>query len=309
METETRNIEKMVMLEDLSTANEYLDLFMSFFIEVIRNHHYDSVKSHREADAHILFQMFFSKTMHFQHMLQGASFQTSNVAINRIIDPTLLFTLVRNQYECLCLFELINIIPNSESKKDFLSLIHQVSGLKYRQRFADNTTLEESIQKVELEKKEIEEDTERILSSSVYHHLDAKSQNLVRMSLKSKDYQLYFKSENEIQKLGWRNFADKFGMKNGGIDNLYTYFCLHAHPSYPSIMQFRDAFAKSKPEFINMAIFASQTFLIFLSVFLVDYMRLFPSIVEEFKKLDADTQKLLIAYNDFFREDKYKATF
>lgn len=114
METETRNIEKMVMLEDLSTANEYLDLFMSFFIEVIRNHHYDSVKSHREADAHILFQMFFSKTMHFQHMLQGASFQTSNVAINRIIDPTLLFTLVRNQYECLCLFELINIIPNSE---------------------------------------------------------------------------------------------------------------------------------------------------------------------------------------------------
>ncbi len=42
METETRNIEKMVMLEDLSTANEYLDLFMSFFIEVIRNHHYDS---------------------------------------------------------------------------------------------------------------------------------------------------------------------------------------------------------------------------------------------------------------------------
>lgn len=74
-------------------------------------------------------------------------------------------------------------------------------------------------------------------------------------------------------------------------------------------MQFRDAFAKNNPEFLNMALFASQTFLIFLSVFLVDYMRLFPTIVEDFKKLDADTQKLLIAYNDFFREDKYKATF
>lgn len=129
------------------------------------------------------------------------------------------------------------------------------------------------------------------------------------MSLKCKDYQLYFKSENEIKKLGWRDFADKFGMKNNCVSNLYTFFCLHAHPSYPSIMQFRDAFAKNNPEFLNMALFASQTFLIFLSVFLVDYMRLFPTIVEDFKKLDADTQKLLIAYNDFFREDKYKATF
>lgn len=309
MEYRNDEINKMIVLEDLRAANRYLELFLEFFIDVIRKHHYDSVNSQREADAHMLFQMFFSKALHFQHMLKGTSFQSFYGGINSIVDPTLLFTLVRNQYECLCLFELINIMPNSDDKKDFLSLIHQVSGLKYRQRFADNATLEENIQKLELEKEEIDQDINRILSSSVFRNLDAKSQDFVRNSLRHKEYQLYFKSDKEIQKLGWKDFANKFGMKKDSVNNLYTYFCLNAHPSYPSIMQFGDAFAKDKPEFINMSLFAAQTFLMFLSVFLVDYMRLFPAIVDEYKKLDSEKQKLLTVYNDFFREEKYKAAF
>ena len=84
---------------------------------------------------------------------------------------------------------------------------------------------------------------------------------------------------------------------------------MNAHPSYPSIMQFRDAFAKDNPEFLNLALFASHTFLIFLSVFLVDYMRMFPTIVNDFKILDEDKRVLLTAFNDVFREEEWNAKF
>lgn len=46
-----------------------------------------------------------------------------------------------------------------------------------------------------------------------------------------------------------------------------------------------------------------------MSVFVVDYMRMFPNVLDIFKKLNLDKQALLIAYNDIFREEQYKANF
>lgn len=299
-------IKKIINVDNLNAANKYLDIFQNFYSSILLNHHYDAVNSQREADAHILLQMYFSKTLHFKHMLEGVCYQNEKLLMNRIVDPTLLFTLVRNQYECLCLFELINIIPNSEGKKTFLSLMHQIAGLKYRQRFASHATLPENLEKMKEEMQEINEDIQIIFSSSTFQKLNQKSQDQVREWIKKKEYQLYFKDDETIQKLGWKDFALKFGMKKVCVENLYSYFCLNAHPSYPSMMQFRDAFSKDSPEFINLALFASRCFLIFLSVFLVDYMRLFPTIVENFKMLDEDTQKLLTVLNDIYREEEYE---
>lgn len=275
---------------------------------MIYKHHYDDVETQREADARILFQMFFSKALHFKHMLAGVEWQ-GHLQLNRLVDPTLLFTLVRNQYECLCVFELINVMPKSDDQKNFLSLMHQISGLKYRQRFVEQATLQDNIKKLRLESIEINEDIRIILSSSVYNKLNHKSKERVKEWIKNKEYQLYFKSDEVIQKLGWKDFANKFGMNRDVVDNLYTYLCMNAHPSYSSIMQFRDAFAKINPGFLKLALFASHTFLIFLSIFLVDYMRMFPSVISDFSKLDEDKKMLLTAFNDFFREEKWKAAF
>lgn len=296
-------------LDNLGDAISLLDVFLDYCGDIIYYHHYDPVCTQREADARIIFQMFFSKALHFKHMLKGVGFNNGNFILNTIVDPTLLFTLLRNQYECLCLFELINMIPNSDDKKEFLSLIHQISGLQYRQRFKEQATTPESQSICFEEAAEIEYDMIKIYSSSVYQNLSQMSKDKVRLAIKHKEFQLFFKSDSEIQKLGWKDFANKFGMKKGCIDNLYTYLCLNAHPSYPSIRQFGDAFKKNEPEFIKMAVFAAQTFIIFMSVFVVDYMRMFPNVLDIFKKLNLDKQELLIAYNDIFREEQYKANF
>ena len=302
-------MEKFINVENIDVAKKYLDVFIDFYADVIYKHHYDAVSTQREADARIIFQMFFSKALHFKKLLEGVEYQGDQFRMNRIVDSTLLFTLVRNQYECLCLFELINVIPNSDDKKDFLSIIHQISGLKYRQRFVEQATLQENIKKLRFEDFEINQDIQLILSSSVFQKLERKYKDKVRNWITNKEYQLYFKSDTAIEKLGWKDFADKFGMKKDCIDNLYTYFCMNAHPSYPSIMQFRDAFAKENPEFVKLALFASHIFLIFLSVFLVDYMRMFPSVVNDFKVLDEDRKRLLTTFNDIFRECTWMAKF
>lgn len=306
---EAKDFEKLINVEGIDTARRYIDIFLEFYIAVICKYHYDDVETQREADARILFQMFFSKALHFKHMLEGVEYQGGQLRMNSLVDPTLLFTLVRNQYECLCVFELINVIPNSDDQKNFLSLMHQISGLKYRQRFVEQATLQDNIKKLRLESIEINQDIHLVLSSSVFKKLHHKYKDKVKRWIKDKEYQLYFRNDNEIEKLGWKDFADKFGMKKELVDNLYAYFCMNAHPSYSSVMQFRDAFAKEKPEFVNLALFASHIFLVFLSVFLVDYMRMFPSVVIDFSKLDGDKKMLLTAFNDFFREEKWKATF
>lgn len=305
----TMDLDKFINVENIDVVKKYIEIFADFYVDVIYKHHYDVVSTQREADARIIFQMFFSKALHFKHMLEGVEYKGDQFKMNSIVDPTLLFTLVRNQYECLCLFELINVIPDSDDKKSFLSLMHQISGLKYRQRFVEQATLQANIKKLRFENIEINQDVNLILSSSVFHKLNPKSQDKVRKWIKDKEYQLFFKNDEEIQKLGWKDFANKFGMKKDCVDNLYTYFCMNAHPSYPSIMQFRDAFAKDNPEFLDLALFASHTFLIFLSVFLVDYMQMFPAIVNDFKKLDEDKRMLLTAFNDIFREEKWNAKF
>ena len=100
------DIYKFVNVENIDVAKKYIEIFADFYADVIYKHHYDVVSSQREADARIIFQMFFSKALHFKHMLEGVEYEGNQFKMNRIVDPTLLFTLVRNQYECLCLFEL-----------------------------------------------------------------------------------------------------------------------------------------------------------------------------------------------------------
>lgn len=298
--------ERYINVADMESAKEYLQIFIDFYCKMVLAHHYDTVRTQREADAHIVFQMILSKAMNFKQLLDGVEYKGQHIKMKRIMDPTLLFTLVRNLYETLCAFELINIIPDSEEKKNFLFLIYQISALKYRQRFSSNITLPDNFHKQQIEAEEINDDIQKIYSSPVFQRLDQKYKDKLNSFISKKQYQLYFKNDTAIDKKDWKDIAVIFGMKKECVENLYTYFCLNAHPSYAAIMQFRDAFSKENPEFINLALFAAHTFLIFLSVFLVDYMRMCPTLIGDFKRLDEEKQALLTAFNDIYREDEYK---
>ena len=54
------DIYKFVNVENIDVAKKYIEIFADFYADVIYKHHYDVVSSQREADARIIFQMFFS---------------------------------------------------------------------------------------------------------------------------------------------------------------------------------------------------------------------------------------------------------
>lgn len=99
----SKDFDKFINVENIDVAKKYIEIFADFYADAIYRHHYEAVLTQREADARIIFQMFFSKALHFKHMLEGVEYKGNQFKMNRIVDPTLLFTLVRNQYECLCL--------------------------------------------------------------------------------------------------------------------------------------------------------------------------------------------------------------
>ncbi len=80
-------------------------------------HHYDPVETQAQADTRTLFQMMFSKALNVKLLLNGIEYDDGESRLKNIIDPTILYTVIRNMYEALCAFELINIIPNTDEKR------------------------------------------------------------------------------------------------------------------------------------------------------------------------------------------------
>jgi len=77
----------LIDLDNLEDANYLLDVFLDYYGDVIYYHHHDPVYTQREADARIIFQMFFSKALHFKHMLKGVGFNNGNFILNTTAVP------------------------------------------------------------------------------------------------------------------------------------------------------------------------------------------------------------------------------
>ena len=55
-----KDFDKFINVENIDVAKKYIEIFADFYVDVIYKHHYDVVSTQREADARIIFQMFFS---------------------------------------------------------------------------------------------------------------------------------------------------------------------------------------------------------------------------------------------------------
>ena len=115
---------------------QLLDKFISAYLEIVLKHNYDPVSTRAEADSRIAFQMFVTKALSIKKILQGVEYDDGVNHLNRIIDPTILITLIRNMFEALCAFELVYVLPDSSDKKLIAHNLYQIAGMKYRQRFA-----------------------------------------------------------------------------------------------------------------------------------------------------------------------------
>lgn len=292
-------------LKNISDCIKLLDKFISAYLKIVLKHNYDPVLTQAEADSRIAFQMFVTKALGIKKILQGIEYDDGINHLDRIIDPTLLITLIRNMFEALCAFELVYILPDSNDKKLIIYNLYQISGLQYRQRFTYNEMKSEHQSKLELEKKDIDKCIKEIKETELYNALDSKNKSRIDNAIKSKNFQIYIDVNNVVRQYGWGDIPALYGINLSFFKFLYTYFSLNAHPSYISILQFREMFQKENMECIQLSISAMRSCFVFLSICLADYIRLFPQIMDTYNSFSIEDQILLNFHNRLARGEKY----
>ena len=98
--------------------------------------------------------------------------------------------------------------------------------------------------------------------------------------------------------MSWQECLNHFVRSNDIMDKIYTYFSLHAHPSMRGMEQFDAAYEMANPESTNLSIVACQSIISFMSMFLQEYIKLFPRAKEIFDK-KTDFEKWLLTMYDY----------
>lgn len=284
---------------------DLLEIYIQFLFKVITNQLKEKVYSYSDRDAKILIQMMFTKIAHIKKVLTGIEFYSEDgVNLNKIIDPTTVAVFIRNIYETVAMFNLIYRRTNSADEKTILYNLWVYSGLKYRQRFNAVITTEINKEKLAVEKKEMQQNISEIENTELYKELSQKNKDKIQKKIKEKDYKICFEDKN-VRYLSWQEITSVMEFKNNLLDNIYTYFSLYSHPSNVAVLQFSDMFKKGEEQFLYMTNLNLQNMFILLSVFVADYIHLFPSVLDTFNKLSIIDQIVINYHNVLMREDDF----
>lgn len=292
-------------LGSIDECKQLLEIFINSYFSIVMKHHYDPVATQPEADNRMWFQMILSKALNIKRILGGIEFEGDAWNLKNVIDPTILLTLVRNLFETVCAFEIVTMIPNTREKKLILYNLHCISGFRYRQRFASPELSEEHQAKLRDEAEYIQKLIKEIKETDLYKSLQDREKSKIDNAIRDKKYQIRITDDNRIKLYGWGDIPPLFGVRPLFYENAYTYFCLNAHPSHISMIQFRDMFTAGEEEYIQISITAMQFCFVLLSIYLSDYIRLFPQIMNTYNDFSIENQILLNYYNTLSRGYDY----
>lgn len=296
-------------LSELATIKDCLDLFdifSEYLWDVIEIHYQDKTSDFKNEDAKMLNQMMFSKLIHLKKIVEGVDYINPKTRgyLNKIVDPTIVASLIRNMFETVSVFNLIYRNAKNNDEKTIIYYLWVSAGLKYRQRFQSEATNLEDKQKLEDEQQQINEIEKVIKKTELYKSLDEKNKKKINDKIKQKDFKIRF-DEKKVIYLGWQDMCNVMNLKREIFDNIYTYFSLYAHPSYVSVFQFKSMFNKENEGFKRLTTLNLKYCFSLMSVFVADYINLFPQVKNTFEKLDIYKQIVINGYNKMLRGDSY----
>lgn len=294
----------LIMCKSIDSHVEILDIFAEFLISAVKNHHQEDVFSHEEADAKTVLQMMLSKILYLKKNLEGICFSGKKVQLEKIIDPTIVGILVRNVYETAGLFSLIYRHSQSKEERQIKYLLWKHSGLSYRQRFDSHDQSTENKEKLQEERKEMEQIASMIKNNTLYQSLDRKNQGKIENRLKNREFLIQFRNQ-QVRFLHWHELPNEIGINGGLFENIYSYFSLYSHPSHVSVFQFKDMFNKEDRNFEWLAAFGVKYVFYMTSIFIVDYLAFFPHVKSTFDTLDKNHQDVIDFYNKLIRGPEY----
>ena len=141
-----------------------------------------------------------------------------------------------------------------------------------------------------------EEEIELFINNLKAQNMEEENEKLEQLSFKTaEDFIAYLDDDAD----------NLLRIKNNILKGTYSFFSLHGHPSYVSIFQFRDAFKNdNRADTSIMAPHATQCVLAFMSIFIVDFMKLAPEIKTMYDKLEEPRRFAIGMYEDAMRGEK-----
>lgn len=307
-----KHCKKLFMCATIPDCINMLDIYTSFFTKVLSKDEDGESLTVADIEAKQLFNMILSKSLHLKKLLEGVTYNVykSAKAFN-VIDPTIVAILIRNIYETVAVFNLIYIKPKIKEEKNMIYQLWVLSGLKYRQCFEDNADTSESIEKLKSERKQISDIELAIKTSKLFEQLDCKSQKSILNKIRRRDYKIIF-DDDKVKPLHWYELADVMGLKKGLMDNIYNFLSLYTHPSNVSVFQHADLLSPAEQESPKVILFNLKTANLLFSVFIADYIHLFPDVLSVFEELTLMDQVAINFHNttarsyDYSINDSYK---
>jgi hypothetical protein len=248
----------------------------------------------------------FSKIGHLENQLGGVGYTSSaGDVLNPIIDPSIIASTVRTIFEAVGMFSTVNVLPKSEEERMIVYNLWAIAGLKFRQSLVTPTSTQENRDKAAAELQQIVALTNEIEQSTVFKSLSQKSKDKIYSRISQKEYDIYFDNNNVKCIGGFQEMVKFTGLKHGIMDRIYTYFSLNSHPSFVSVFQFAEMFAQENPEFVNLTKFNLDLAFMLISVFIADYIKVFPDSKDIFETLSIRDQCVINFFNKLVRGEEF----
>jgi len=289
------DVEKFIQLKNIDECKQYMKVMLDFYFNAIDWPSNYIATSEYEDDRNIWLQTMFSKGCSFLLLLDGISYSTEFCRLNIIMDFPTLFTVARRIYESLIAFELIFVIPKSLDQQTIIHNLFIAHSLQERLRNSDEEFRKENPERIKEEEQAVDECKRAIEETGLYKTLNKETKQLIDNAFGRK-FRYTFKEDNTMEPIQYNQAHTLLNVKEGVFDAIYSQFSLHGHPSYLSLIQFRDAFEEDgdREDVVN-AIFVTRCVLSFMSIFILDYMKINPLSKDLYDRLE-EPRKLAIKF-------------
>ena len=298
-------VQRFIQLDTIDDCKKYLCVMLDFYFDVIKLPEGHKATSSFEDERNIWLQTMFSKGCQFTSLLDGVGYSKGTIRLKPIIDFSILFTIARSVYESLIAFELLFVLPKTDDQQTIVYNLFMAQGLSERLKDLDEEMRSHNPTRVQEEQNDINDCRKAIEDTELYKTLDKQTKATIDYALgNGKKFRYIFKEDNTMEFIQYEKAYTLLNVKENLFNNLYSFFSLHGHPSYLSLIQFRDAFKDEYRADKEMAKHATQCILSFMSIFIVDYMKLVPEIKAMYDKLEEPRRFAIGMYEDAMRGEK-----
>lgn len=282
-------------MENLDETKAWVEEYSRIFASILKEANKFIFDSDLDEKSLVAVRMIYAKILEIGKLLDGINYNyIEEETEHAVVEPTTLFVIVRNILELTYVYEYVFLKPDTDEKREFAYYLYMYTGLKERLSLElGDEKKDEQIRKTVIKANEAKD---KLLASSYYHGLSNQSQAIIQNRLNSPhpSYRLMF-GDHEVAPVDYDKACVEIGMTGDFFKHMYGFLSTHAHPTYLSLVQFKEAYIGEKPLHDGFAGLAVTCLACILSILLEDARQQKPYIEAIYQGL-SDEMKARIAY-------------